>query len=90
VVDSAGHVGEQVGVAVADPRDEQADLGLGRDLCPGRECGPAFEVGDVGLHGFEFDTVRATPDRGPAEMVVTENHIGTKLLARKTAPRQVA
>ncbi len=34
VVDGAGHVGEQVGVSVADAGDEEADLGMRGDLAP--------------------------------------------------------
>ena len=44
VVDGAGHVGQQVGIAVADPGDQQPDVGVAGDLGPRRQRGPPFEV----------------------------------------------
>ena len=49
VVDGAGHVGEQVGVAVAVARDERADLDPVGLLGPRAEHRPALEVLAVGV-----------------------------------------
>ena len=49
VVDGAGHVGQQLGVAVAVAGDQRADLDAAGGLGPGPEHRPALEVLAVGL-----------------------------------------
>ena len=49
VVDGAGHVGQQLGVAIAVARDERADLDAAGGLGPGAQHCPALEVFAVGL-----------------------------------------
>ena len=49
VVDGAGHVGQQLWVAVGVAGHQRADLDAGGLLGPGAEHGPAFEVRAVGI-----------------------------------------
>src|SRR5690625_5110837 len=65
VVDGAGHVGEQVGVAVAVAGDERADLRPARLLRPGTEHGPGLEVLAVRLPGQWEEVVPREDDVRP-------------------------
>ena len=49
MVDGAGHVGQQLRIAVGVARHQRTDLEARRLLGPGPENGPAFEVGAVGI-----------------------------------------
>ena len=65
VVDGAGHVGQQLGVAVAVARHEGADLDLGRRLGPGAEHRPALEVLALGLAVQRVEVVPVEDDVRP-------------------------
>src|SRR5690625_3441243 len=64
VVDRAGHVGEQVGVAVAVAGDQRADLHPAGLLGPGAEHGPALEVLAVGVAAEREEVVPVEDDVG--------------------------
>ena len=57
VVEGAGHVGEQVGVAVAVGGDEAADLDPLGDLGHGPEGGPVVEMGAVEIAGEREEVI---------------------------------
>ena len=62
VVDGAGHVGQQLGVAVAVAGDERADLDPAGLLGPGAEHRPALEVLAVGLAVERVEVVPVEDD----------------------------
>src|SRR5690606_34389915 len=64
VVDGAGHVGEQVGVAVAAAGDPRADLGALGLLGEGAEHGPALEVRALGVAAERVEVIPVEDDVG--------------------------
>src|SRR5690606_16478288 len=65
VVDGAGHVGEQIGVAVAVAAHQGAELDPGRGLGPRAEHRPALEVLAVGVAGQREEVVPVEHDVDP-------------------------
>ena len=78
VVDGAGHVGEQFGVAVAVAGDQRADLDAAGLLGPGAEHRPALEVLAVGVAVERI------------EVVPVEDHVDADVLGPATVSRIVA
>ncbi len=62
VVDGAGHVGQQLRVAIAIAGDERTELDPAGLLRPRREHGPALEVGPIGVAVERIEVVPVEED----------------------------
>src|SRR6476469_4510316 len=94
VVNGAGHVREQLGVAKPRSADQTPELSAARELRPSGQCRPALEVGQHGRVGRgDGPTVLvAAGDRWDQEMVIAEGGVGTDVLGAKdcVAPDRIA
>ncbi|GLE51367.1 hypothetical protein ATCCBAA256_09540 [Mycobacterium montefiorense] len=84
MIDSAGHVGKQVGVTVSDACHEQADFHAVGNLAPTGQRSPTFEVIDIGLAVIKYrSSVNGSTEGRRVEMVVTEDQVGADTLCEK-------
>ncbi len=80
MIDGAGHIGQQIRVAITDAGDQQPDLGAVCDLGPRRERRPALEVVDVGLFWQQLrQAVFGRHGERLVEVVVAKDCVGAQL-----------